>query len=208
MNTIKLNIINHSNDKNNGKIVIFQKNEASNFNQNPIAWKVFDNNNSINTHPFEYSLNYQIVGSDLTGNHTSLTNAVTGQTLEMHQNSSEYHLKSIATSIAHPEQVIIKNKLEDKPIQVSCYRNGKILASKSNVLPDQNVIFEFQPKIYIGLVSEILEGEIINSAIVSQINTEINLFGIDSADIVLTGGGSGIDSTPYQFILENITKSI
>ena len=38
----------------------------------------------------------------------------------------------------------------------------------------------------------------------AQINTEISLIGIASADLVLTGGG---DSQPYQFTLENVVMS-
>lgn len=45
-----------------------------------------------------------------------------------------------------------------------------------------------------------------NSAIISQINSEINLFGISSADIVMTGGGPGKDSKPFSFTLENINQ--
>ncbi|MBT9441299.1 MAG: hypothetical protein IV087_05435 [Acidovorax sp.] len=43
-----------------------------------------------------------------------------------------------------------------------------------------------------------------NSAIISNINTELSLLGIASADIVMTGGGPGANSTPFAFNLENI----
>ena len=43
-----------------------------------------------------------------------------------------------------------------------------------------------------------------NSAIISNINTELSLLGIASADIVMTGGGPGPNSTPFQFTLENV----
>ena len=45
-----------------------------------------------------------------------------------------------------------------------------------------------------------------NSAIISQINSEINLFGITSADIVMSGGGPGKNSEPFNFTLENINQ--
>jgi hypothetical protein len=38
----------------------------------------------------------------------------------------------------------------------------------------------------------------------SQINTEISLLGISSADIVMTGGGPGSSSTPFTFSLQNV----
>ncbi len=44
-----------------------------------------------------------------------------------------------------------------------------------------------------------------NSAIVSEINTELSLLGIASADIIMTGGGAaGQGAQPFVFNLENI----
>jgi|GEM_PF-5257396 len=38
MNSIKLNFINHSNDTNNSSVVIFQKNEATSFEELAVAF--------------------------------------------------------------------------------------------------------------------------------------------------------------------------
>jgi len=54
------------------------------------------------------------------------------------------------------------------------------------------------------VVSQLEEGDVMNSAIISQVNSEINLFGISSADIVMTGGGPGKLSVSFNFSLENI----
>jgi molybdopterin biosynthesis enzyme MoaB len=48
------------------------------------------------------------------------------------------------------------------------------------------------------------QGQVIDSAIISQVNTEISLTGIASADIVMTGGGTGPGATAYMFSLQNI----
>ncbi|MDB5088090.1 MAG: hypothetical protein JWR09_2084, partial [Mucilaginibacter sp.] len=58
--------------------------------------------------------------------------------------------------------------------------------------------------LWIGAVSQIWEGDLINSAITSQVNTELSLLGIASADIVMTGGGPGKASTGFNFTLQNI----
>jgi hypothetical protein len=80
------------------------------------------------------------------------------------------------------------------------------VASKTGIAPGQKAVFEFQPKIYIGVVSQVQEGDAMNSAIISQINTQISLFGITSADIVMRGGGPGPSSTPFYFSLENVNQ--
>ena len=45
-----------------------------------------------------------------------------------------------------------------------------------------------------------------NSAIIQQVNTEINLFGITKADIVVSGGGPGETSTAFDFSLDRISQ--
>lgn len=91
-------------------------------------------------------------------------------------------------------------------INANCYKDGRLLAVKTELPPNQKAVFEFRPTIYIGVIPQVEEGAEMNSAIISQVNSEINLFGISSADIVMTGGGPGEDSTVFNFTLENINK--
>jgi len=55
MSDIKLNLINKSSDVNNSEIVIFQKNVATNFDEQTVAWKVIQNCGMNNTHPFTFT---------------------------------------------------------------------------------------------------------------------------------------------------------
>lgn len=71
----------------------------------------------------------------------------------------------------------------------------------------QPAVFEFKPTIWIGVASQIIQGEVMNSAIISNLNTELSLLGIASADIVMTGGGPGRNPTPFSFKLENIVMA-
>jgi hypothetical protein len=64
-----------------------------------------------------------------------------------------------------------------------------------------------KPTIWIGVVSQVEEGDVMNSAIISDINTELSLLGIASADIVMSGGGAGPSATPFMFTLENIVMA-
>lgn len=64
--------------------------------------------------------------------------------------------------------------------------------------------FELNPTIWIGVASQTQADDIINSAILSDKNTEISLLGIKSADIVMRGGGPGETATPFVFVLENV----
>lgn len=203
---IKLNFINRSNDINNSEVVIFQKNVAETFDELAIAWRVIENCGRNDNHPFTYPLKFQVCSSDSYGNYTPEMTAYEGQSYEMIKDTSGDVLQLSQTPAVSPQEVEIKNNLSTGAISGNIYRDGKLLAAKTNVAPGQKCVFQFQPRIFIGVASQIVEGEVMNSAIIQQINTEINLFGIQSADIVMTGGGSGPSAAAFNFHLENINK--
>lgn len=206
MEKIKLNFVNRSSDTNNSSIVIFQQNVAEDFGEVAIAWKVIENCGRLDNHPFTYPMNFNVSASDSYGNFTPQLTAFDGQAFDMLKSTSGDILQISSTPATSPYEVEVRNNLLTGAIDANCIRDGKILATKTGLAPGQKAVFEFQPRIYIGVVSQIEEGDVMNSAIISQINSEINLFGISSADIVMTGGGPGKSSTAFNFTLENINK--
>jgi hypothetical protein len=206
MEKIKLNFINRSNDITNLSVVIFQKNVANDFDETVVAWKVIENCGIQENHPFTFSFDLNVCSGDSYGNYTPQFNAFSGQAFEMLTTTSGDMLQISSTPATNSTEVEVRNNLEKGAINANCYKDGKLLAVKTGLAPGQKAAFEFQPKIYIGVVSEIEEGEIMNAAIISEINSEINLFGITSADIVMSGGGPGESSTSFNFTLENIKK--
>lgn len=206
MDRIKLNFINRSDDTNNNNVVIFQQNVAEDFSELAVAWTVIQNCGRLDNHPFMYPINFQVSAADSYGNYTPQITAYEGQAFDMVKSTSGDILQSSSTPAMTYAEVEIRNRLRLGAINANCYKDGRLLATKTNLAPGQKAVFEFQPKLYIGVVSQIEEGQVMNSAIISQINTEINLLGITSADIVMTGGGSGESSTAYNFTLENINQ--
>jgi hypothetical protein len=92
-------------------------------------------------------------------------------------------------------------------VDVCIFKDGRLMGVKTSVPPGQKAVFQYQPALWIGVTSEVVQGQPINSAVMSDINTELSLIGIASADIVMTGGGPGEGSTPYVFNLENIVQA-
>ncbi len=203
MNSVHLNFINRSNDVNNSQIVIFQKNVATDFDEDPVAWKVIQNCGPGENHPFDYPFTMEINSKDSWGNHTPRQTAVPGQRFHVTRESSGDSL-SFEGPATSPLEVQMANDLEQGSVSANIYKDNRLLATKSVVVPGQNAVFEFKPTIFIGVASEIVEGELMNSAIVSGINCEFSLLGIASADIIMTGGGAGASSTPFKFILDNV----
>lgn len=206
MNAIQLNFINQSNDANNSQVVIFQKNVAGSFSELAVAWTVIQNCGMGDNHPFTYPLSMQVSASDSWGNYTPKLDATPGQLFQVSLTPSGDTLSALGTASV-PSETQVVNNLSKGAINASIYKDGKLLATKTSIAPAQMAAFQFKPTIWIGVASQIVQGAVINSAIVSQINTELSLLGVASADIVMTGGGPGQGSTPFQFSLQNVVMA-
>ncbi|RXK86887.1 hypothetical protein [Filimonas effusa] len=203
MPDIKLNFVNDSNDKNNSQIVIFQNNESFPFGDAVVAWTVIQNCGAGWNHPFSYPMKNTIAAGDSWGNFSPQLTADNGQRFSIIEDTSGDILKLTGES-TDLKEIEVLNALERGAVSANIYKDGKLLAIKTDIAPGQKAVFQFKPTIWIGVASQVQEGEIVNSAVVSQINTEISLLGLKSADIVMRGGGPGHEAAPYTFSLENI----
>lgn len=203
---IKLNFVNQSNDANNSDVVIFQKNAASDAEELAVAWTVIRYCGQGDNHPFTYPMAVTVGASDSYGNYTPQQPARPGELFQMALTPSGDRLEA-AGAASSPVEVQVLNALPKGAINAHIYRAGRLAATRTSVAPQQKAVFEFRPTIWIGVASQVDEGQLMNAAILSSINTEISLLGIVSADIVMTGGGPGPNSQPFQFNLANIVMA-
>lgn len=201
--SIELKFINMSNDRNNSDILIFQKNEIPGLDELPLAWKVIRNCGRGWSHTFRYSMAMTAGVTDASGNQSPQLPAAAGDTFELYRDSSGSQLREKTTGTT-PQAIQFINQLSSGNMNAFVYRSGSAVAAKKNIAPGQAALFMFKPVIFIGVVSNVTAGETVRSVIVSQVNTEISLLGIRSADIVMTGGGAGEHAVPYQFTLQNV----
>lgn len=203
---IKLNFVNHSNDSNNSDVVIFQKNVKEGYNELAVAWKVIHNCGQGDHHPFVYPQTMQVAAGDSWGNYTPKLDAEPGQAFAVQYTGSGDTLNMVGPG-NYPTEVQVLNQLPVGAINAAIYKKGLLLALKTGIAPQQMAAFLFKPTIWIGAVSQLDQGEVMDSAIVQTINTEISLLGISSADIVMTGGGPGSNSQPFAFTLQNVIRA-
>jgi hypothetical protein len=203
MPDIKLNFVNLSNDVNNSDILIFQRNGAGSYNETAVAWLVIKNCIPGWNHPFIYPAEMYVSANDSWGNYSRQLAAANGQQFSIVENASGDILQHSGNA-SSPTEVEVLNALNVGAINANIFKDGRLLATTPSIPPGQKAVFEFKPTIWIGVVSQIEEGKVIDAAILSQIETEISLFGIKSADIVMTGGGPGPTATPFVFALQNI----
>ncbi len=203
MAEIKLRFINKSTDKSNSNVVIFQKNQSIQSDDEIVAWKVIENCSTNEHHDFRLPMNIQVAASDSWGNFTPKLDAYNGHAFDMIPDRDGDTLKLSSTPSKSSKEVEVRNNLYKGSINANIYKDGKLLAVKSAIVPGQIASFQMPKKIWIGVISNVREGEIINPADVNQVNTELDLLGVASADIVMTGGDPGKPATEYTFKLEN-----
>ncbi len=205
MKEIKLNFVNKSNDQNNSEVVIFQKNVNTDFDELAIAWKVIKNCGTGWHHKFNLPMQMKVSANDSYGNEiVDPISARNGQLFHVYKSLSgdQLDIKNMKGSVG---EVQLLNELKTGAISANIYKDGKLLARKTGVSPGQKAAFHFKPIIWIGVVSQVVEGVAMSSAILSAVNTQLTLNGISSADIVMRGGGTGVDATAFKFSLENIS---
>ena len=198
---IEITFINQSYDANNSDVVIFQKNVATNFEEIAVAWRVIQNCGRNWSHVFTYPMDFYVAAQDSWGNVSDLQLAENGQKWNVVRSTSGDVLTLDSTPASSMTEVEIKNCLSAGSIDAQIYKDGRLLSTKTGVSPQQKGVFEFKPTIWVGVVSEIEEGDIMNSAILSDINTEISLLGITKANLIMTGGGVGSSAIPFKFTL-------
>lgn len=203
---IQLNLINRSNDANNSQVVIFQRNPAAGVDALPVAWRVLGPLGQGDAYPFVYPLSTGISTRDRWGNYTPMMPVENGQLYGVAGTDSGDVL-SLLGAASSPREIQCRNDLVQGAIAVSLYKSGKLWQQSASIPPGQTAVFAFEPTLVIGVVSEMQEGEVMDSAIMSDINTELSLLGIASADIIMTGGGPGQASTPFRFTRENVVMA-
>ena len=203
---VQLNFINNSNDTFHSEVVICQQNVATNFDELAVAWKVIKYTGPGDNHPFTFPVTVSVGASDSWGNYTPQLQAQRGQLFQMALTTSGDRLVPFGSGTS-PTEIQVINSLTKGAIKVGIYRGGRLLATKSSVAPQQKARFEFEPTLWIGVASQIVEGQVMNSAIISLLNTELSLTGVASADIVMTGGGSGPNAAPFAFNLDNVVMA-
>ena len=207
MTDIQLNFVNQSTDTNNSQVVIFQKNVAGSINEIAVAWTVVPVGSLGGSNPVTFPMTTLGAGaSDSFGNYSPMMPAQHGQMFAAVHTATGIDLRSPATP-AGTNEITVTNGMAQGAINAGIYRNNKLLAIQTGIPPQQKAVFAFHPTIWIGVAPNIVEGQVLDSAVQATITTELSLLGIASADIVMTGGGKGPTATPITFTLQNVVNS-
>ncbi|PXA90394.1 hypothetical protein DMC25_07845 [Caulobacter sp. D4A] len=201
---VKLNFVNRSNGGPGTQVLVFGKPVTPAADEASSAWLVIQNCAPGWSHPFVWPAAVTIGVIDAWGNVSPQLAIENGQVATVTRTDSGESLQ-LTDQTTSPEAFGVINQLPQGSVGVTVFRAGKPYVQTRALFPGSQVIFTFKPTIWIGAVSQVREGEPLTSAVVQQVNTEINLIGMAGADIVMTGGGEGPDAKPFVFSLENVT---
>jgi hypothetical protein len=200
---IKLNFINRSDDQNDSDIVLCAKDGATGPGEPAIAWLVIRHCGQGDNHPFVYPAQSQVGIVDAWGNYSPRLDAAPGQAFAVARTPSGDELAP-AGEAGSPAEIEVANDLTDGAISAMIFKSGALYVQRTGIAPGQMAAFQFRPVLWIGAVSQVEQGEAMSSAVLQSVDTELDLYGIAGADIVMTGGGPGPNSAPFKFSLENV----
>lgn len=202
--SLALTLVNQSSDTNNSTVLIFQKSTLAGLGETAVAWHVIQNLGRGWTHPFVYEFGLQVGTSDSYGNSSPLLPAAPGQLFSDFKNSSGDQIKLDGDMPNNTSDIWVQNDLGIGAADACVYRSGKLLAKKTGVVPGQAAAFQFNASIYIGVISQwdVKPGQLLNSGILSTVNSQVSLAGLSgSANIVMSGGGPGPSAVSFKFDL-------
>ncbi len=193
---IELTLINRSNDADESHIVIFQKNAAPGAASQVVAWRVVHGLQKEYPYTIMFPTSLQLAAADSYGDSTPQRDVEAGQLGVVVMDASGLELQVDAG--ANPLEIVVRNGLSNGPITATLYRDYMPIVKQTGISLGIEATFEFKPSIWIGVVSQIEEGDIMDAAIVNTVNTELSLMGINNANIIMSGGGA----EPFRFTLE------
>jgi len=196
---IKLRFVNQSRDGNKSEVVMYQKNQLTSMVSLAMAWKVIRFCGRDCYHPFVFPAGFEVGVADEYGNFSP-------RLLRLESTASGGRRLRRAGLASASTEIDVLNDLGQGAVNICVFRDGRMVGMKTAVTPGQKAVFQYQPVLWIGVASQVAQGSAISSAVMSNANTELSLLGIASADIVMSGGGPGEGSTPYEFNLENIVQ--
>lgn len=206
MSSIKLTFRNKSNDVDNTDIVMFQRLPDASVNEDAIAWKVIQNCSIGDFNPFLFPMTQQVTVVDAWGNYMPTQDANNGDVFSVAASANGdkgSHVLVKTRERGDPNMITVRNDLAKGSIDIVVYKDERRIAMKTGVTPGEESVFELQPYLYIGTCSQVDEDDVMNSDTIQGTPTKLSLLGLKSADIEMTGGGTGRDAVPFAFTLKN-----
>jgi hypothetical protein len=193
--TIRLGFINETSAAPMPTVVVFQKNAAERFGATAIAWQIVPHAPPGGGSAIDFDAELTAGANDGYGGYLPRHDIAPGQALSVTAApSGELFAAPVPATAADIVQV--RNGLPNRPIEAAIYRSGRLLARKTRLQPGDTAPFRFEPAIWIG-VAPVVEGQVMNPAMLAELDSCFSLEGVAAATIFMRGGGG----EPYRFAM-------
>lgn len=199
---IQLKLVNRSDDASGTDVVIFQKNLADPVDAPAVAWIVVSDFAPGQTYAFTYPTAVTLAALDSRGEAIPAVPAEPGQLFAVHD-SPDGDVLHCTDTAADDQAIELRNGLAQAATDALVYRDSKVVAMNRMIPPGQRARFQFEPIVWIGIARMVQMGRILDDLIMNNIDTQLSLLGIKSADIIMSGGG-GSPAAPYRFEFDNV----
>ncbi len=199
---VQLRFVNLSDDEGMSNVVFFQKNTTA-IHDNRVAWRVVRHCEHHDYCSIPYSLDTDINMVDWNANHSERLAAYQGNVFHIAPQGYGKYLSAMPLE-GCPTQIWVQNHLSQGAVHVNLYRSGCLVAQQRNVIPEQWAKFDLLHWLYVAVMPDVKQGEIIPSRFLSTSVAEFCLYDIVSADIIMLGGGCGKDAVALHFEITNV----
>ncbi|QSQ23309.1 hypothetical protein JY651_50970 [Pyxidicoccus parkwayensis] len=187
-NDIKVTYQNLSDNK-DGSVLVFLKNRRADLTAlPPTAWQVISRVGFNGYHNFTYTVDTQVAVSWNGGASGVLPMEVSeGSIYALNQVEQDYELMQTGLSTESNEIDVANNIHTPGGIEVTLIKDGAPVMKQAGVGFGDQAAFGLTPKIYVGLVRNVVQSATLTSATLSQKFTEIDLSGLHALTFALKG---------------------
>lgn len=175
-------------DNKDADVLVFTKNLKANLSAlPPVAWQVIKHIGFRGFHNFTFTVDTQIeVTWDGGASGILPTEVSEGGTYALNQIETDYNL--VQTGVTLANEIDVQNNVKTPGgIDVTLFKDGKAIMVQPGVAFGEQAEFGLHPKIYVGLVSNVIESDVLTTAVMSQTFTPISLEDLSALTFALLG---------------------
>jgi len=198
MNDVKITYVNHSGNKDAPTVFLFTKNEIPTFDalRDDVAWRAIEDVGRGSSCEFNYPIETSVRAS---WNNGTCRTALLESSIGRRYCVTEDDTGIVITADGDAGNTRSIDVVNDIHVSADLYKDGKLMMRKNVVAYGQKATFVLHPKLYVGLASEIQEGELLSSAILDSDHFhELDLEGLTEMKFALTGNAKD----GYQFVIK------
>lgn len=156
------------------------------------------------SHPFEYSTFLDMRLRDDWGNYSPPVKARPGTQYAIRKVNGIETIEPVGPTAG--QEIEVLNELDEGAPSVVLSRNGRITAIRGSLTPGEFFSFRTPDVLLVRKVSGIEQARRIKQLEQDGYSTLVSLKGVNNAELLMTGGGSGSGAKKYSFSLEQINQ--